>query len=322
MEVGLDGGQIDGVVFGAGMISHHGEAERSEKQGQQEVGRKLAFYPHTSRILKLDMSVTLVDSSYMQVSEAATVSEPSRNGDGGAKEKLALVIPTLREAENLPGLINRVRSALDPMETPYEILVVDDDSRDGTEQIVSAIARRDTRIRLLVRHGQKGLSGAVLDGWQATDAPILGVMDADLQHPPELLPALLSAIFAGKDMAIGSRYTAGGGLGNWNPVRKLISAAAGWVTWPIQRPGIRVKDPMSGFFLVRRACVDKIAFERAGFKLLLEILVRGRIRSVEEVPFEFGLRSQGASKASFKVAVDYARLLARLYRYRFGRRRD
>jgi dolichol-phosphate mannosyltransferase len=119
-------------------------------------------------------------------------------------------------------------------------------------------------------------------------------------------------------MAIGSRYVEGGRLGKWNPVRKFLSAAAVWATWPIQRAGIRAKDPMTGFFLVRRECLDGIQFQPSGFKLLLEILVRGRIRSVEEVPLSFGLRSQGASKANFKVGWDYAKLLARLYADRFG----
>jgi dolichol-phosphate mannosyltransferase len=234
------------------------------------------------------------------------------------QEKLALVIPTLCEAENIGGLLNQIRSVLDPLETPYEILVVDDDSGDGTGDVVSAIAKQDPRVRLLVRKGERGLSGAILHGWRNTDAAILGVMDADLQHPPELLPKLLSAIQGGRDLVIGSRYTPGGDLGKWNPARKLLSAAAVWVTWPLQRSRLRAKDPMSGFFLVRRSCLDQVPFQQSGFKLLLEVLVRGHIRSVEEVPFAFGLRYRGASKANFKVAVDYARLLARLYAARFG----
>lgn len=133
-----------------------------------------------------------------------------------------------------------------------------------------------------------------------------------------MLPKLLSAIQGGRDLVIGSRYTPGGDLGKWNPARKLLSAAAVWVTWPLQRSRLRAKDPMSGFFLVRRSCLDQVPFQQSGFKLLLEVLVRGHIRSVEEIPFAFGLRYRGASKANFKVAVDYARLLARLYAARFG----
>lgn len=247
-----------------------------------------------------------------------------RNADRAAEvtPRLALVIPTLNEEGNIAPVLDRVRAALEGFEIPFEILVVDDDSRDRTGAIVSALGAEDPRIRLIVRKGQRGLSGAIVDGWRHTDAEILGVMDADLQHPPELLPALYRAIAGGSDLAIGSRYTPGGGIGNWNVLRKLLSSAAVWATWPLQRRGVRAHDPMSGFFLVRRECVQNIAFQRAGFKLLLEILIRSRVSSVEEIPFSFGLRSEGESKANLKVGVDYARLLARLYARKFGLRRE
>jgi dolichol-phosphate mannosyltransferase len=258
------------------------------------------------------MSSVVIEPSYMPVDGPATHSLPQA-APSPASEKLALTIPTLREAENIRQVLDHVRSVLDPVGIRYEIIVVDDDSRDGTEEIVSSISREDPRVRILVRKGQRGLSGAVLYGWKNTDAAILGVMDADLQHPPELLPRLVASMLAGHDLVIGSRYVAGGSMHDWNPIRKLISAAAVWATWPIQRHGARAKDPMSGFFFVRRQCVESIPFQSAGFKLLLEILVRGRVHSVEEIPFSFGLRQGGASKASFKVAVDYAKLLLRLY---------
>ena len=255
---------------------------------------------------------------YSKTDAAENVPLPAAEQPERALEKLALVIPTLCEAENIGGLLNHVRSVLDPEKIPYEILVVDDDSSDGTGDVVSAIALEDPRVRLLVRKGERGLSGAILHGWKNTDAAILGVMDADLQHPPELLPALIAAIQDDKDIAIGSRYTPGGDLGKWNPVRKFLSAAAVWVTWPLQKARLRAKDPMSGFFLVRRECVEQVAFQRSGFKLLLEVLVRGRIHSVAEVPFAFGLRYRGASKANFNVARDYALLLVRLYAVRLA----
>jgi len=236
--------------------------------------------------------------------------------------KLGLVIPTLCEAENIGGLLDHVIAVLNPLEIHYEILVVYDDSNDGTGDVVMAIASKDPRVRLIVRKGERGLSGAVLDGWRQTDADVLGVMDADLQHPPELLPRLFEAVSEGNDMAIGSRYTPGGELGRWNPWRKLLSAAAVWATWPLQRRRARAKDPMSGFFMVRRTSVEGIGFQRTGFKLLLEVLVRARLESVKEVPFAFGLRYRGASKANFRVAWDYARLLARLYVGKCGFRRS
>jgi dolichol-phosphate mannosyltransferase len=237
--------------------------------------------------------------------------------DRGA-EKLALVIPTLCEAENIVGLLDRVRSVLDPLHVPYEILVVDDDSCDGTAALVRAIGVEDPRVRLLIRKGERGLSGAILHGWQRTDATILGVMDADLQHPPELLPELIYAMREGRDVAIGSRYTPGGDLGQWNPIRRLLSAAAVWVTLPLQRREVRVMDPMSGFFMVRRRCLPECALQKCGFKLLLEILVCGSVTSMKEVPIAFGLRSCGASKANFRVAWDYGRLLSRLYAGKLG----
>lgn len=250
--------------------------------------------------------------------DEATTSDRREQTTPRYQQKLALAIPTLCEGENLAVLLDRVRGVLNPLNIDYEILIVDDDSCDGTVEIVSTIAREDPRIRLLVRKGQRGLSGAILHGWENTDATIVGVMDADFQHPPELLAELTQAIASGCDLVIGSRYTPGGGLGEWNTFRKLLSAAAVWATWPIQRMGLRAKDPMSGFFFVRRDCLKGIEFQQSGFKLLLEILVRARISSVREIPFRFGQRYRGSSKANMKVALEYGRLLARLYRSRFG----
>ena len=258
----------------------------------------------------------------MPTPPAAT--HPSPN----ACPSIALVIPTLREAGSLPALLTRITAALNASCPDHEILVVDDDSRDGTAELVAAISQKDPRVRLLVRKGERGLSGAILHGWQQTCAPILGVMDADLQHPPELLPALIAAIENGSDIAIASRYAPGcpmspdvGDMGHhyraneavWNPLRKLASVTAIALTNPLQRPSIRVADPMSGFFLVRRRCVQNVLFQPTGFKLLLEILVRGPIAKVSEIPFAFGRRTAGRSKANLKVAADYLRLLIRLY---------
>jgi dolichol-phosphate mannosyltransferase len=266
------------------------------------------------------MASTFINPIRVALDEA-TIPDPRERTAPCFRQKLALAIPTLCEAANIPRLLERVRVVLDPLDFDYEILIVDDDSCDGTAEIVSTIAQQDPRVRLFVRKGRRGLSGAVLYGWENTDASIVGVMDADLQHPPELLPQLTAAMFSGCDLVIGSRYTPGGGLGQWNPLRKLLSAAAVWATWPIQRVGLRAKDPMSGFFFVRRDCLVDIPFQQSGFKLLLEILVRARISSIREVPFEFGQRYRGASKANLRVALDYGRLLARLYRSRFGLRR-
>ncbi|MGC2196952.1 MAG: polyprenol monophosphomannose synthase [Terriglobales bacterium] len=231
-------------------------------------------------------------------------------------EKLAIVVPTLREAENIRTVLDRIRQSLDPLGFPYELIVVDDDSGDGIDTIVQEIAATDPRVRLLIRTGERGLGGAVLYGWRHTDAEVLGVIDADLQHPPELLPQLWKAVDAGQDVVLASRYAPQGGLDNWHPARHLLSRMAIWLTYPLQKPGIQVKDPMAGFFMVRRSCLKDIELHNRGFKILLEILVRGNVRSVCEIPFTFGPRRAGTSKANIRVGLDYFALLYRLWRNR------
>ena len=234
-------------------------------------------------------------------------------------DKLGLVIPTLNEEANIGTLLDRVRLVLNGLKIDYELIVVDDDSTDDTGALVREYSKSDARIRLLVRVGARGLAGAVLCGWDQTDANLLGVIDADLQHPPELLPALLAAIRDGRDLAIASRYSAGNGTAGWNPVRRAVSRLGTWITVPLQKPGIRVRDPLSGFFMLRRTCIAGVQLQPEGFKLLLEILVRGNIRSVAEIPYHFGRRYAGKSKANFRVGLDYVQLLGRLSRSAFSR---
>ncbi len=229
--------------------------------------------------------------------------------------KLALVVPTLNEAGNIELLTQRVETALNSLSIDYEIIVVDDGSTDGTREIVSRLASSDPHIRLLARDNQKGLAGAVLHGWRHSDASLFGVIDADLQHPPEVLPALVTAVLEGSDIAIGSRYINAKHVEGWNPFRQAISRVSTLVTLPFQRKkGVRVTDPMAGFFVVRREAIDGIDLQPQGFKILLEILVRGRIRSAAEVPIQFGLRHAGKSKADVRVAFHYFSLLGKLSR--------
>lgn len=229
-------------------------------------------------------------------------------------DKLGLVIPTLNEEANIGTLIDRAQSSLGSLDLDYELLVVDDNSSDGTAQVVQRYHESDPRIRLLVRTEARGLSGAVIYGWQHTDANLLGVIDADLQHPPELLPSLLTAILNGNDIAVASRYLSADGTFGWNPIRRAVSTVSTWMTMPLQKRSIRVRDPMSGFFVLRRRCIEGLQLQPKGFKLLLEILVRGSIGSAVEIPYHFGLRSAGSSKANWRVGVDYLQLLGRLSR--------
>ena len=177
-------------------------------------------------------------------------------------EKFVLAVPTLNEAGNIERLLKEVQRVLDPLERPYEIVVVDDGSEDGTPDIVLRSAEIDPRVRLLSRREQRGLAGAVLHGWSHSSGELLGVIDADLQHPPDILPRLLKAIDNGADIAIASRYVTKDGVDGWNPFRVAISRASTWATVPLQRKGLRIKDPMSGFFVVRREAVDGIEFNR------------------------------------------------------------
>lgn len=232
--------------------------------------------------------------------------------------KLGLAIPTLNEAENVRPLLDGLSDALAHVPVDYELIVVDDDSNDGTAEVVRDYSKRDPRVRVFVRQGKRGLAGAVLYGWAQTNAQLLGVIDADLQHPPEVLPKLIAPVMNGNDIAIASRYISNkdNGLSDWNRLRAWISRAGTLVTAPLQqKKNIRVKDPLSGFFVVRRECIDGLDLQPEGFKILLEILVRGRVERPVEVPFHFGLRHAGKSKADFKVAFAYLNLLGKLSRH-------
>jgi dolichol-phosphate mannosyltransferase len=221
-------------------------------------------------------------------------------------------VPTLNEEGNIRELLRRTARALSSTSSPWEIIVVDDASSDATGSVVAEYSRNAPQVRLVVRENQQGLAGAISDGWLQSTAELLGVIDADLQHPPELLPELLQQIENGADIAIASRYVRADSMAGWNPVRRLLSRMSVIASVPVQRREIRVRDPLSGFFIVRRECIEGLEFQRTGFKLLLEILNKGRIKSVAEVPFGFGLREHGASKASFMTGVHYISLLVRL----------
>lgn len=231
-----------------------------------------------------------------------------------ADRSFALVVPTFNEAGNIDKILTQIISTLSYTKYDYEIVIVDDGSTDGTVDKAWHWTERDPRIRLVRRSGERGLAGAVLHGWSCCRAELLGVMDADLQHPPELLPDLLENV-EHADIAIASRYAASDGMNGWNPIRAAISRLSTLAATPlISKKQLHVTDPMSGFFIIHRRCIEGLTFQTTGFKLLLEILVRGHIRTVHEVPYHFGLRQAGRSKASAAVALHYLHLLTRLSR--------
>ena len=231
-----------------------------------------------------------------------------------SENRFVLVVPTLNEAENIDKVLGQLTTVLSATKYEYEIIVVDDGSIDGTGDEVRNWSRRDARIRFIARAGARGLAGAVLYGWSQSDANLLGVIDADLQHPPELLPELLNEVERG-DIAIASRYAQNHGTQGWNPLRVAVSRLSTLAAAPlISKKHLRITDPMSGFFVVHRRCIDGLTFQTTGFKLLLEILVRGRIQRAQEIPYHFGVRRAGRSKANATVAFHYLHLLGRLSR--------
>jgi dolichol-phosphate mannosyltransferase len=230
----------------------------------------------------------------------------------GYSRQFALVVPTLNERGNITAVLERAVAALSKQEMEWEILVVDDESTDGTTDLLRVYTRSVSRVRLLERHNQRGLAGAIMFGWENTEAELVGAMDADLQHPPELLPVLLREIQDGADIAIASRYLETDSMAEWNPVRRFLSRLGVAASKPVQPPKLHVHDPLSGFFVVRRECIAGINFQEAGFKLLLELLARGRIRSVAEIPFKFAVRTRGRSKANAMTAIHYFKLLCKL----------
>ena len=224
---------------------------------------------------------------------------------------LSLVIPAFRERENITPLVQRIGRALEGVD--YEILIVDDDSRDGTEELVAKLSRHYP-LRLVIRRDKKGLASAVVDGFGLADARAIGVMDADLQHPPEILPSLLRALDGGADMAIGSRYVAGGGCEGWGLMRRVISRGAGFLAHLFLPSTRGIADPMSGYFMLRPQVIEGADLRPTGYKILLEVLVAGRPSRVAEIPFTFVTRTAGESKLRLSQQVDYLRQIASLMR--------
>jgi dolichol-phosphate mannosyltransferase len=237
---------------------------------------------------------------------------------GACVYDVSVIVPTYREAENLPILVPRIAAVLDSAGLCGEIVIVDDDSPDDTAACCKELALRYP-LRLLVRRGERGLSGAVLHGMRHAQGMVLVVMDADLSHPPETIPALVAAIrdqYA--DFAIGSRYVAGGCTDErWGVWRRLNSRAATLLATPL----IRARDPLAGFFALRRSRFAAGGpFDPVGFKIGLELMVKCACKYIREVPISFRDRAHGSSKLSFREQMNYLRHLLRLYLYRWRRR--
>ena len=223
--------------------------------------------------------------------------------------ELAVIIPTRNEAGNVASLLGLLERVLG--DVAWEAIFVDDDSPDGTAEIIRGIGRTNIRVRVLQRVGRRGLSSAVIEGMLATSAPVLAVIDADLQHDEALLPRLFAAVRDGAcDLAVGSRYVAGGGTGAWDAGRCRKSALATRLAHAAT--GTHLTDPMSGFFVISREALGAALprLSGTGFKILLDLVASAPapLRTLE-LPYVFRNRVAGESKLDLMVAVEYLRLL-------------
>jgi dolichol-phosphate mannosyltransferase len=227
---------------------------------------------------------------------------------------ISIVTPTYNECENIKLLIEGISQVMSGCK--YEIIVVDDNSSDGTGEIAKELSR-DYPVKILVRNGKFGLASAILTGFEHARGNLLGVIDADLQHPPEYLLEFVKAIEQDEyDIAIGSRYTNGGGIEGWSKKRLLTSKVAVLLAKPLAG---KVRDPMSGFFFLKRSVIEGVRLNPTGYKLGLEILVKGNYNKVKEIPYTFKPRKNGASKLNKNEILSYLRLLKDLYLYKIAR---
>ncbi|KZT03703.1 glycosyltransferase family 2 protein [Laetiporus sulphureus 93-53] len=235
----------------------------------------------------------------------------------------SIIVPAYKEAGNLRPLVTRIFAALNRVDSPVsgqlvEVIIVDDNSRDGSVEVVQALQQEGYNVRIIVRTTERGLSSAVVRGFQEAQGDNLLCMDADLQHPPEFVPQMLAALSPMRQFVLGTRY--GGNAGavdeGWPLYRRVISGGARMLALPLTS----ASDPMSGFFGIRKEAFLKArSLNSQGFKIALDLLVKAQIPShaIAEVPFSFGLRTAGESKLTGKVMVRYLEQLLELYWYKY-----
>jgi len=234
-----------------------------------------------------------------------------------ASEAVSIIVPTYREAQNIPVLAKRLFSAMKRADFTAELIIVDDDSQDGTEAAVAKLAET-CPIRLITRTEERGLSSAVVRGFAEAGHDILLCMDADLSHPPESVPDVIKPILENRaEFCIGSRYTHGGtATEDWGLLRRINS----WGATLLAKPLTPARDPMAGFFCLRRSTLERAktaGLNPIGYKIALEIMVKARCHPIEEVPITFSDRLHGQSKLTLRQQLLYLRHLIGLYRFRY-----
>ncbi len=227
--------------------------------------------------------------------------------------KVSIVTPTYNEKDNIEGLVNGIFD--DYHDYDVELIIVDDNSPDGTGDVADRLSE-EYPIKVVHRSGKLGLSSAVLAGFDNASGDIIGVIDADLSHPTSKIPELIDCIIKENvDIAIASRLVPGGGVEDWPFSRRLVSRVA----ILLARPLTKVKDPMTGFFFLKKNVIKDVKLQPIGYKILLEILVRGKYAKYREIPYLFLNRSVGSSKLGAREYTNYVKHLFSLYSYKVQR---
>ncbi len=225
-------------------------------------------------------------------------------------QKISIITPTYNESKNIEKLVYLIHKAL--QDKDYELIIVDDNSPDGTGSIAESLSQK-FNIKVLHREGKRGLSSAVIEGFKEAEGNLFCVIDADLSHPPEKIIELWSHLeIKNADMVIGSRLIKGGGTEDWPTGRKFTSYIGALLASPLTK----IKDPMSGFFIFKKGIIQKSNLIPRGYKILLEILVKGKYEKVIEYPFIFRNRTAGSSKLDLKTNIEFLRQLLHLYLYK------
>jgi len=222
---------------------------------------------------------------------------------------LSITIPTYNEAKNIEELLTRISKVLKPINVPFEVLIVDDNSPDRTAQVAEALQSR-FNVTVVKRPRKDGLASAVMNGFSLAKGDILSVMDADLSHPPEVMAEMYKAVSSGEaDIVVGSRYTEGGASASCPWYRKLISSFAQLLARPITS----VKDSGAGFFMFKRSVIEGVDLHPRGFKVLIEVLAKGNYSKTKEVPILFNDRAKGQSKLGMIEVLEYLQELCLIY---------
>ncbi len=231
------------------------------------------------------------------------------------KDLVSIIVPTFREAKNIPVLTERIHEAMKAARIAYEVIVVDDNSQDGIEEAVNQLKKKKFPISIKVRLTERGLSSAVIEGFRLAKGTVFAVMDADLSHPPEKIPELVAPIMGGSaEFVVGGRFVPGGSAEHFNWFRRLNA----WVSKTLARPFTTVRDPMAGFFAFPISILpDLTLLNPLGFKIGLEVIVKGNPRTTMEIPIQFKERLYGESKLSIKEQVNYLRHIIRLFEYKY-----